>query len=176
MTSAAEFMIRRAGPKDAADVAAVLHESFVEFRSLYTVAGFAATALQADQVQQRMREGPVWVAIRNGVVLGTVAAVVKGNSAYMRGMAVLPVARGSGAGSALLQEVENWASAEGCSRVFLSTTPFLDSAVRLYERSGFRRMNEAPQDLFGTPLFTMEKRIPGKVTRPDFGPHFPATK
>ena len=55
--------------------------------------------LGTDQVLARMQEGPVWVALREGAVLGTVAAVVKGESVYIRGMAVLPSARGSGAGA-----------------------------------------------------------------------------
>ena len=61
-----------------------------EFRALYTDGGFSATALGSDQILDRMLEGPVWVALRGGAVLGTVAAVVKGDSIYIRGMAVLP--------------------------------------------------------------------------------------
>jgi hypothetical protein len=38
-------------------------------------------------------------------------------------------------------------------------TPFLNTAIRLYEAFGFRRMNDGPHDLFGTPLFTMEKTV-----------------
>jgi GNAT superfamily N-acetyltransferase len=135
----------------------VLYESFVEFRALYTDGGFGATALSAEQVFVRMREGPVWVGLRDGAVLGTVAAVARDTSAYIRGMAVLPRARGLGVGSALLRAVQGWACEKGCGRLFLSTTPFLDSAIRLYERFGFRRVVEEPQDLLGTPLFTMEK-------------------
>ena len=75
----------------------------MEFKALYTDGGFAATTPDAEQVLTRMQEGPVWVALREGVVLGTVAAVVKGESVYIRGMAVLPSARGSGVGAALLQ-------------------------------------------------------------------------
>ncbi len=41
--------------------------------------------------------------------------------------------------------------------MFLSTTPFLHSAIRLYERFGYRRTDDGMNDLFGTPLFTMEK-------------------
>jgi hypothetical protein len=41
----------------------------------------------------------------------------------------------------------------------LSTTPFLDAAIALYERCGFRRTAGGPLELAGTPLFTMEKRL-----------------
>jgi GNAT superfamily N-acetyltransferase len=103
----------------------MLFEAFVEYEGLYTPGGFAATTLKAEQVLARMREGPVWLAFREAKVLGTVAAVIKGRSAYMRGMAVLPEARGLRVGSRLLEQVEEWAAQEGCSRIFLSTTPFL---------------------------------------------------
>jgi putative acetyltransferase len=72
-------------------------------------------------------------------------------------MVVRPTARGQRIGERLLAQVENFAVAEGLGRLFLSTTPFLDRAIRLYERLGFQRINEGPHDLFGTPLFTMEK-------------------
>jgi GNAT superfamily N-acetyltransferase len=159
MPSAAHLELRLAGPEDAPVIAAVLHASFVEFKLLYTEGGFAATALGPEQVLIRMREGPVWVALREGAVKGTVAAVVKDESVYVRGMAVLPEARGSGAGARLLRQVEDWTRGQGLTRLFLSTTPFLDSAIRLYERCGFRQMDDGMHDLFGTPLFTMEKTL-----------------
>jgi len=155
-----EVHIRLAEPSDATVVATVLHKSFVEFEALYTPQGFAATTPDAAQVLARMREGPVWLAFRNVEVLGTVAAVLKGEWAYIRGMAVLPAARRLSVGARLLEHVERWARDQGCRRLFLSTTPFLDGAIRLYEKFGFRRAQEAAHDLFGTPLFTMEKDLP----------------
>ena len=137
----------------------MLYESFVEFKSLYTDGGFAATVLDPEQVLKRMLEGPMWIALREGVVVGTVAAVIKGRSVYIRGMAVLPSARGSGTGAGLLQRLEQWAFREQFVHLFLSTTPFLHSAIRLYEKLGFRRKDDEVQDLFGTPLFTLEKSI-----------------
>ncbi len=157
MPSASQLTIRRATPDDAPAIADVLHQAFLEFRPLYTDGGFAATALPAEQILARMGEGPVWVALCGGVLLGTVAAAVKEKSVYIRGMAVSPSARGSGTATALLQHVEDWAASQGCGRLFLSTTPFLNSAIRLYERWGFQRINDGPHELFGTPLFFMEK-------------------
>ena len=159
MRAAVSVTIRRAGPEDAPAIARVLYESFVEFRALYTDGGFAATALGAEHILIRMQEGPVWIARRDEAVVATVAAVAKGASVYVRGMAVLPAIRGSGVGAALLRTVESWAAGEGYGRMFLSSTPFLTSAIRLYEGFGFRRMEEELQNLFGTELFTMEKVV-----------------
>ncbi|MGB7603493.1 MAG: GNAT family N-acetyltransferase [Candidatus Sulfotelmatobacter sp.] len=151
--------IRRAEPEDAPAIANLLRESFAAFEPLYTAGGFSATTPTAQKVLERIQEGAVWVALRNAEVLGTVAIVVKGKAGYIRGMAVLPSARGTGIGAKLLQHVENWASEAQCVRLFLSTTPFLSEAICLYERFGFRRADAGPNDLFGTPLFTMEKTI-----------------
>jgi GNAT superfamily N-acetyltransferase len=92
-------------------------------------------------------------------VVGTVAAVDRGEELYVRGMAVLPRARGRRVGELLLREVEGHAAALGYSRLSLSTTPFLHRAIRLYERFGFVRSEEGARDLFGTPLFTMAKSL-----------------
>lgn len=161
-----QIQIRLADARAASAVSRVLYESFIEFKPLYTAEGFAATTPAEQQVLIRMQEGPVWVAFRPGVpagseAVGTVAAVAKGESVYMRGMAVLPSARTSGVASRLVETVERWASSRGARRVFLTTTPFLLGAIRLYERHGFHRAETPTQDLYGTPLFTMEKTISG---------------
>lgn len=101
----------------------------------------------------------MWVAVRGDVVVGTVSVVPRGESLYVRGMAVLPAARGQRLGEALLQQVEEFASAHGYRRLYLSTTPFLARAIQLYERAGFSRSDEGPHELCGTPLFTMEKVV-----------------
>jgi GNAT superfamily N-acetyltransferase len=149
--------IRFATPNDAKAIASLLFESFVEYEPLYTPEGFAATAITTEQIVARTSEGPVWVSVREEGIVGTVSVVAKAQSLYLRGMAVLPLARGERIGALLLTHVEEFARTEGFSRLFLSTTPFLDRAIRLYERFGFRRTSDGPHELFGTPLFTMEK-------------------
>ncbi len=156
-TSAAE--IRLATQKDLSSVASLLQESFAEYRSLYTDEGFAATTPSSEQLSQRMNEGPIWVAAKDDVLVGTVSAVARGDDLYIRGMAVLPRARGLGVGAHLLKTIEEFALAQGHQRLTLSTTPFLSAAIRLYESYGFQRTADGPHDLHGTPLFTMIKDL-----------------
>jgi ribosomal protein S18 acetylase RimI-like enzyme len=149
--------IRQATSVDAGAIASVLLDAFEEYRPLYTVAGFAATTPKADQILVRMSEGPIWVALHNNTMVGTVSAVIEGESLYIRGMGVSPGARGLSLGDRLLREIERFGGEMKIKRLFLSTTPFLDRAIRLYRKFDFERTDEGPHDLFGTPIFTMEK-------------------
>jgi len=152
-----DIEIRVASAADADSIAAVLHAAFVEYQMLYTAEAFRATVANATMVRDRMNDGPVWIALLDQLIAGTTGAVAHGESLYIRGMAVLPSARGKGIGENLLQHIENYARAHDFTRMFLSTTPFLDRAIALYEHFGFRHIDAGPSDLFGTPLFTMEK-------------------
>jgi putative acetyltransferase len=151
--------IRLAVPADAVDIASVLYESFAEYKPAYAPEAFAATTPGAGIIEQRFREGPIWVALRQGAIVGTVSAVPMDRALYVRSMAVLPAARGQGIAELLLRQLEGYALARNFQRLFLSTTPFLTGAIRLYERMGFQRSDEGPHDLFGTPLFTMVKEL-----------------
>jgi putative acetyltransferase len=151
--------IRLAIRDDVAQIASVLYESFIEYKSSYTDKGFAATTPAASQIQSRMEEGPVWVATHDGAIVGTASAVDMGEALYIRGMAILPTARGQRIGELLLNQIESFASLHGYKRLVLSTTPFLTRAIRLYEHAGFSRSVEGPHELFGTPLFTMVKSL-----------------
>jgi ribosomal protein S18 acetylase RimI-like enzyme len=131
----------------------------MEFRRLYTETAFSMTALSAVQTEVRMCEGPIWVATVNDEVIGTVSAVSNDKGLYLRGMAVLPEARGRAIGPNLLKLVIEYARKGGQKLVYLNTTPFLERAIRLYESFGFVRIDEEPQDFFGTPVFTMVKHL-----------------
>jgi GNAT superfamily N-acetyltransferase len=144
-------------PDDASVIASVLRGSFVEYESFYTPEAFAATISTPEQIRARIEEGPVWIALRDGVVVGTVSAVARGESLYIRGMAVDPRERGSGTGRALLDCAQKFAVRGGFKSLLLSTTPFLSHAIWLYEKYGFGRTGDGPHDLLGTPLFTMVK-------------------
>ena len=151
--------IRLACPEDSTDISTILRESFAEYEPYYTEAAFEATTTSPDGVLKRMKEGPTWVAAQGGRIVGTVSILLTDKGVYIRGMAVPPAKRGRGVGRLLLEHIEAYASARQIRRLFLSTTPFLTEAISLYEHHGFRRTDDGPYDLLGTPLFTMEKRL-----------------
>jgi putative acetyltransferase len=151
--------IRIAVPEDAPAIASVLLESFIEYKSHYTPEGFAATTPSSAQIQDRLTEGLTWVVTSSDRIVGTVSVVPRDDSLYVRGMAIVPAARGKGVGKLLLRQVELYASEFSYQRLFLSTTPFLERAISLYEHYGFKRTSAGPDDLFGTPIFTMEKLL-----------------
>jgi GNAT superfamily N-acetyltransferase len=153
------MQIRIAIPDDAPAIASTLYRAFLEFEPLYTPEAFAITVSSADQIRLRLNEGPIWVAVEADVVVGTVSVAPKGDALYIRGMAVDPAARGSGVGRELMKWVEEYAARRGFERLYLSTTPFLYDAIRLYEKCGFVRTDDGPDNLFETPLFTMEKKL-----------------
>ncbi len=157
-----EILIRRATPEDAEAISGVLHQAFAAYEPLYTPQAFRVTTSAPAEVLERMQEGPVWVALRDDALVATASAVVTAKGCYIRGMAATPAARGHRIGCALLETIEHFAQNERLPRLYLSTTPFLDRAIALYERYGFRRTDDGPSELFGTPLCTMVKTLEGQ--------------
>ena len=150
--------VQLASPDNAGQIAAVLLAAFRDFEPLYTPTAFRATTPTAEEILRRLAEGPTWIALDNRELVGTVAALERGDEIYVRSMAVLPSARGRGLATHLLHAVEAFAVSRGARRLSLTTTPFLTGAIQLYERSGFHRTSST-LDLHGTPLFAMVKEL-----------------
>jgi ribosomal protein S18 acetylase RimI-like enzyme len=151
-----EVLIRTATPADARAVAAVLRSAFLEFQELYTPQAFVATVQPESGILTRLNEGPLWVAEKESVVLGTVSAVRAEDSVMVRGMAVDCRARGLGIGKTLLKVAEGFARELGCGRVSLYTAAFLRAAIHLYQSSGFQFTGETASP-HGTELLRMVK-------------------
>ena len=137
----------------------VLRESFAEFESQYTPKAFAASAVDEAQARERMAIGLTWGAFLGNMMIGTASVSEKDEDIlYVRGMAVVPSARGKGVGRLLLERIESHAKQRGRKRLQLRTSPCLTAAIQLYERFGFRP-DERSIDLFGTPLIGMTKEL-----------------
>ena len=154
------MQIRFALPEEADEIAKVLREAFAPFESFYTPEAFAATTPIAEKIRARFEEkGAIWVASENEKIIATVSVVPDGARLYIRSMAVLPQAQGSGVGRKLLEAVEIYAAQDGFEKLFLYTVPFLDTAIRLYEQHGFERGATETEGFFGTSWFAMEKKL-----------------
>ncbi len=154
--------IRLATRSDASAVSNVILQSFLEYKSSYTDEAFAATCPSSTEVEHRLAVGPVWIAVEDETLVGTVSGIPDGKALYVRSLAVLPSNRGRGTGELLLRQLEDYAYENDYKRLVLSTTPFLTPAIGLCEQFGFRRSSEGPRERFGTPIFTMVKELKSK--------------
>ncbi len=159
MQKSEEVQVRLAVPDEAEAIARVLYEAFAPFESGYTAEAFAATVMSAESIRKRFEaEGAIWIAIKNGEIVGTVSVVPDGERLYMRSMAVMPAAQG-GIGRELLKTVINFATENGFEKLFLYTVPFLDRAIKLYEQHEFVRGELEAAGFFGTSWFEMVKEL-----------------
>jgi ribosomal protein S18 acetylase RimI-like enzyme len=152
-------IIQNASIADAPCISKVLLDSFIQFKSFYTPEAFAATTVSAEEVLKRMEEGNVWVAVKDEHIIGTVAVVKQGNDLYIRGMAVLPEARGLQIGWKFLEHIQQYAVENNFKSLLLSTTPYLPSAIHLYKKFGFEQIGEVDNSFYGTLIFTMKKLL-----------------
>ena len=116
-------------------------------------------ALAADIASRFIREfDPAhergWIVELDGQVVGSVFLVKTDTpgTAQLRMLYVEPVARGQGIGSRLINACLAFAKEAGYQRITLWTNSVLADARRLYEKAGFRLLEEAPHHSFGHDL------------------------
>jgi putative acetyltransferase len=105
----------------------------------FTLALYPPESSHLLGVEELERPGvTVFVARDGGDAIGMAALVERGDgSAELKRMFVPPAARGRGIAGAILRTVEAHAIDRGVRLIQLETGPLQDSAIRLYERSGF---------------------------------------
>ena len=143
----APYELRPIEPRDDAAIAAIIRTVMPEFGA--TGSGFAINDPEVDWMSQAYAEprSAYFVVERDGAVIGGggIAPLTGGDdtTCELRKMYFLPGARGIGAGTAMMARCLQAARDAGFSRCYLETLGGMDAAMRLYERSGFRRI-EAP--------------------------------
>lgn len=139
------FEIRPIRAGDDAAMADVIRTVMPEFGA--TGSGFAISDPEVDWMS-RAYAAPrhaYFVVERDGRVLGGagVAPLAGGDAGVceLRKMYFLREARGSGAGAAMMARCLDAARGFGFRQCYLETLTGMDAAMRLYERSGFRRID-----------------------------------
>jgi len=137
--------IRPTTPGDDAVIAAVIREVMPEFGA--GGAGFAINDPEVDWMHRAYsapRSAYFVVEVDGAVIGGAGVAPLQGGDAdtcELRKMYVLPAGRGLGAGAALMARCLEAARGFGYRRCYLETLHGMDAAMKLYERSGFRRID-----------------------------------
>jgi DNA-binding MarR family transcriptional regulator/GNAT superfamily N-acetyltransferase len=108
----------------------------------------------ADYVDQHdIRREAVWIAEIDGEPVGCVFCVKKNErTAQLRLLLVEPRARGRGIGTRLVQECIDFARRSGYSEMTLWTNDILDEARRIYERAGWKLVEQSKHHSFGHDL------------------------
>ena len=139
------FAIRPIMSGDDAAMAAIIRAVMPEFGAVGD--GFAINDPEVDWMSRAYAQprSAYFVVERDGIVLGGGGVAPldggDGDTCELRKMYFLPQARGLGAGSALMERCLQAARGFGFTRCYLETLCGMDAAMRLYERSGFRRID-----------------------------------
>ena len=155
--------VRFAEIGDVDAIAEVLHEAFGTHEREYTPEAFEIVTPSAAKIIPRFDEGPQWVAVKEGEIVGTVSVTEKDGDLYVRSMAVRPDLRGNGIGHKLLEAIDEYARGTEHERIFLYTTYFSAGAKELYEKHGYKWVRDTtPEEWYGVPGLEMDKQIERK--------------
>ena len=141
---AASWNIRPIEAGDDAAMAGIIRAVMPEFGACGD--GFAINDPEVDWMSRAYAQprSAYFVLESGGVVVGGggVAPLEGGDAdtCELRKMYFLPEARGLGAGAAMMARCLEAARAAGFRRCYLETLAGMDAAMKLYERSGFRRI------------------------------------
>ena len=139
-----DYLIRPIAPSDDAAMASVIRTVMPEFGAVGS--GFAISDPEVDWMSRAYSEPrcAYFVIERNGEVMGGggVAPLTGGEPdvCELRKMYFLPEVRGMGAGAAMMTHCLAAAREIGFKRCYLETLRGMDAAMRLYERTGFRKI------------------------------------
>ena len=155
-----QITVRPAVEKDYDAVARITRDS-------YLAAGYFDDAdhpymRQVQEVADRAGKATIWVAEREGLVVGSVTLAVAGepfadialdDELEFRMLVVDPAVQRSGAGKAMVEAILEYArTLEGIKAVALTTGQTWESAHGLYRKTGFSRVPERDWLVPGTDI------------------------
>jgi ribosomal protein S18 acetylase RimI-like enzyme len=123
------------------------HWGFGLFFEAMVATGLASFLSRYDESQDR-----IWIAVDGQRIVGSITidgseAATKG--AHLRWFILDPEYQGKGIGNQLMGKAMRFCEEKNFQRVSLSTFAGLDSARNLYERWGFRLVEEHESDTWG---------------------------
>lgn len=137
----AEIGFRRAAGADAEVLSAVTTAAYQHYIPRI---GRPPAPMAAD-FAEAVRHDEVWVAVRDGAIVGLIVLVPEPDHLLVENLAVLPSAQGRGIGSALLALAEDQAERHGLYELRLYTNEAMTENIAYYPRRGFTETHRAGQ-------------------------------
>jgi ribosomal protein S18 acetylase RimI-like enzyme len=97
--------------------------------------------------------GHVWVAARNGAVVGLLVLIPRPGHLLLENVAVLPAEQGRGTGTRLLDFAEEHARQRGLPEVRLYTNQAMTENIGYYARRGYSETHRALDEGFARVFF-----------------------
>jgi N-acetylglutamate synthase-like GNAT family acetyltransferase len=134
--------IRRAGPADAAAIAALTRDAYAKW---VPVIGRQPKPMAADY-DVAVREHLIELLEEDGELVALVECIVEPDHLLIENLAVSPAHQAQGHGRRLMARVEELARGLGLSEIRLYTNKLFAENVRLYVRIGYVIEREEPRN------------------------------
>ncbi|MDB5489182.1 MAG: family N-acetyltransferase [Reyranella sp.] len=108
--------------------------------------GSAEFAEERERFVAELERGDVYVALEGERIVGAVRTKPQDKDLYIHTIAVDPARQGTGAGSWLLQRIDEVARARGLGGLSLETAEMAGDNIRLYLRHGFEIVSRGLPD------------------------------
>ena len=150
MTSTHAVQMRNAAADDESDVRACVDAAY----GLYVERIGKPPAPMLEDYAALINSDVVYVATRDGRLVGLIVMWPKEDHLYIDNIAVLPEEQGTGVGSALLAHADREAQRGGFSEIRLYTHAKMTENIQYYPRKGFRETHRATDAGYRRVYFT----------------------
>ena len=136
-----DFIIREIEPKDNKEIAAVVRSVFIELDAPTKGTAFEDESLN-DMHSAYQKERSIYFVLEHNKQIvggGGISQLdnFESNTCELQKMYFLPIARGKGLGSKMIELCLQKAKEFGFNQCYLETLPFMKAAQNLYKKNGF---------------------------------------
>ena len=155
------IVVTRATPDEWPAYRSIRLEALADAPHAFGSTHAGALLVTEQEWRERLAASAVFLASRDGAVVGLAAGIVDDGAAELVSMWVRSGSRGAGVGDQLVDAVLGWAAAAGFDVISLWVATGNHAAERLYARHGFAPSGETQPVVPGSP-----ERMEFRMSRP----------
>ncbi|WP_296637887.1 GNAT family N-acetyltransferase [Polaribacter sp.] len=141
-----DFIIREIKPQDDAALAKVIREVILEMGAPKIGTAYEDEATDNMNKQYQKTRSKYYVVTHKNTVVGGAGIAqlddFEGNTCELQKMYFLPIARGKGIGTMLINKCLDKAKEFEFTHCYLETLPYMKAAVKLYKQNNFNHLEQ----------------------------------